>query len=123
MLLYAFSSYGYNTFMAKEEVLKAAEEVLRAGDSYSLDWGLEKLLKIIKRNMEETAKALDGDYFPLDTVLPIAQCAREAKEYTGISSLSKALSRWINKHSGYEGINDIKEYVDEAMKEAENVPF
>ena len=32
----------------KEEVLKAAEEVLRAGDAYSLDWGLEKLLKIIK---------------------------------------------------------------------------
>ena len=37
--------------MAKEEVLKAAEEVLRAGDAYSLDWGLEKLSKIIKKNM------------------------------------------------------------------------
>ena len=36
MLLYAFFSYGYNTHMAKEEVLKAAEEVLRAGDAYSL---------------------------------------------------------------------------------------
>ena len=56
--------------MAKEEVLKAAEEVLRAGDSYSLDWGLEKLLNIIKRNTDETAKALDDDYFPLDAVLP-----------------------------------------------------
>ncbi len=109
--------------MAKEEVLKAAEEVLRAGDSYSLDWGLEKLLKIIKRNMEETAKALDGDYFPLDTVLPIAQCAREATEYTGISSLAKALLRWTETHGEYEGNKDIKEYVDEAMKEAENVPF
>lgn len=123
MLLYAFFSYGYNIHMAKEEVLKAAEEVLRAGDAYSLDWGLEKLLKIIKKNMDETAKALDSDYFPLDTVLPIAQCAREATEYTGISFLSKALSRWIDKHSDYEEIDDIKEYADEAMKEAENVPF
>lgn len=109
--------------MKKEEILKTAEEVLRAQDAYSLDWGLETLLKLIERNMDETAEALDDDFFPPDTVLPISQCAREATEYTGISSLSKALTRWTERHIDYDGISDIKEYAEEAGKEAENVPF
>ena len=35
--------------MVKDEILELSEEVLRAGDSHSLDWGLERLLQIIKR--------------------------------------------------------------------------
>lgn len=108
--------------MKKEEILKASEEVSRAEDAYSLDWGLEKLLKLIERNIDETAEALDSDYFPINAVLPIAQCARDATEYTGISSLSKALDRWIERHKEEE-INDIRQYAEEAAKEAENVPF
>ena len=109
--------------MVKDEILELSEEVLRAGDSHSLDWGLERLLKIIKRNMDETAEALDEDFFPPDIVLPIAQCTREATEFTGISSLARSLSRWVERHMDTEGIKDIKEYADEAEKEAENVPF
>ena len=45
--------------MAKEEVLKVAEEVLRAGDSYSLDWGLEKDLFLPFK--EQTVRVREGD--------------------------------------------------------------
>ena len=106
--------------MVKDEILELSEEVLRAGDSHSLDWGLERLLKFIKRNMDETSKALDEDFFPPYIVLPIAQCTREATEFTGISSLARSR---VERHMDTEGIKDIKEYADEAEKEAENVPF
>lgn len=122
-MLFPFPPCSYTVYMAKEETLKAAEEVARARDTYSLDWGLEKLLTQIKRNMDETAEALDRDYFPSDTVLPISQCAREATEYTGISSLAKALWNWVERHKDIDGISDIKGYAEEARKEAENVPF
>ncbi|MGN1164358.1 MAG: hypothetical protein ACI4S4_06075, partial [Candidatus Ornithospirochaeta sp.] len=95
--------------------------LLRAGDPYSLDWGLGELLKAMKRNMDETAEALDEDFFPSDTVVYIAQCAKEATEYTGISSLSKALARWVERHPEEETV--IGPYAEEAAKAGESVPF
>lgn len=105
--------------MTKEEILDAAISIGSFSDSYSLDWGMEKLLKLIKRSMDETAEALDMDFFPPEAVLPIAQCTKEATEYTGISSLSKALLRWCERHED----SDIRRYAEEAAAVAEGVPF
>ena len=107
--------------MAKEEIIKIGRSLALSGDPYSLEKGLGDLLRIMKRNMDETAEALDGDFFPPETVAYIAECAKEATEYTGISSLSKALMRWVERHPGEGG--EIRPYAEEAARAGESVPF
>lgn len=108
--------------MEKEEIYIAALAVTESTDPYSAEYYGEKLLGIIKKNMDETASLIDQDYFPSNLILAIAEKAREATAYTGISSLSKALSRWCLRHNEEE-IKEIKAYSEETEKEAESVPF
>ena len=109
--------------MAKEELFKAAQDAAMAKDPYAADWNGDKLLRLMERNMDETASLLDEDFFPPSLVIYIAEKAREATAYTGISSLSKALSRWCLRHKGEREEEEVRPYSEEAEKEAEWVPF
>lgn len=106
--------------MAKDEILKLAMEASEAMDPYSLESTQDKLGRLIRKNMDETAEALDREFFPFLAVLPIAECTRDATEYTGISSLAKALSRWSEKHPEE---TEVRAYAEEALRAAESVPF
>ncbi len=97
-----------------KEIIRNIE--MNSTDGYNYEVYTEKLVKAVRRNIDEITQAIAKDGFTPGEILYIAEISPQYTSLTGTSELIDALSEWLIRNERDTTTNDIKGYIEEARK-------
>lgn len=120
MKYYLFKNKGKNHNYAMSKIDEIREIIrnieMNSTDGYYYEVYTEKLVKAVRRNIDEIAKNIVEDNFTPSEILYIAEICLQYTSLTGTSDLIDALSEWLIRNESGTATNDIKGYIEEARK-------
>lgn len=96
------------------EIIRNIE--MNSTDGYYYEVYTEKLVKAVRKNIVEIAKAIEEEDLTPGEILYIAEISPQYTSLTGTSELIDALSEWLIRNENDTATNDIKGYIEEARK-------
>lgn len=120
MKYYLFKIRGKNHNYAMSKIDEIKEIIrnieMNSTDGYYYEVYTEKLVKAVRRNIDEITQAIAKDGFTPGEILYIAEISPQYTSLTGTSELIDALSEWLLRNERDTATNDIKGYIEEARK-------